>query len=80
MLISTRCPTTSSRCSGTLQTNESLWLRSRLDQSDPVVYRITSLHWLSDEVLQQELGRDMKATDSPQWLSREVHLLPTSLG
>ena len=64
-LISTRCPTTSSRCSGTSQMNESLWLRSHLDQSDPVLYRIASLHWLSDEVLQQELGRDMKQPRKP---------------
>lgn len=61
-LTSTRCPTTSSRCSGTSQMNESMWLRSRLDQSDPVLYRITSLHWLSDEVLQQELGERHEAT------------------
>jgi hypothetical protein len=39
---------------------ESLWLRSRLSQSDPVLYQTTSLHWLSDEVLQPELGRGMK--------------------
>lgn len=83
-LISTRCPTASSRCSGISQVHESLRLRSHLDQSDPVLYRITNLHWLSDDVLQQERGKrheaTTKATDSPQWLSQEVHLLSTSLG